>query len=162
LIDMAQVAMATRERDLDNFAYGDCRDVRMVDDGDGLQWILIGTLPERRPILRTTYGMLTLRNGVPIGYVGADALFQCVRRCFSAWTFLSIRFPPFAAAKRRLFSAACSRPCEPYLAPAHLPWNRISSATKTMRPSIPVHGGSTTSSVFGRATTPSVRWRAAN
>lgn len=78
LIDLARVAMATRERDLDNFAYGDANDVRMVDDGDGLQWILIGTLPERRPILRATYGMLTLRNGIPIGYVGADALFRCV------------------------------------------------------------------------------------
>ena len=78
LIELARVAMATRERDLDNFAYGDRNDVRMVDDGEGLQWILIGTLPERRPILRTTYGMLTLRNGVPIGYVGADTLFHCV------------------------------------------------------------------------------------
>lgn len=78
LIDLAQGAMATRERDLDNFAYGDPRDVRLIDDGNGLQWALIGTIPARRPLLRATYGMLTLRNGVPIGYVGVDTLFKCV------------------------------------------------------------------------------------
>ena len=45
LIDLARGSMVTRERDLDNFAYGDARDVRIVDDGDGLQWAVIGTLP---------------------------------------------------------------------------------------------------------------------
>jgi hypothetical protein len=110
LIDLARVAMVTRERDLDNFAYGDCRDVRMVDDGDGLQWIVIGTLPERRPILRATYGMLTLRNGVPIGYVGADTLFRCVDLSYN--TFPTFRggeaafvFARTLAALRMLFGA---------------------------------------------------------
>jgi hypothetical protein len=110
LIDLARVAMVTRARDLDNFAYGDCRDVRMVDDGDGLQWIVIGTLPERRPILRATYGMLTLRNGVPIGYVGADALFRCVDISYN--TFPTFRggeaafvFARTLAALRLLFGA---------------------------------------------------------
>jgi len=85
LIDLAQGAMVTRERDLDNFAYGDPRDVRLVDDGDGLQWAVIGTLPERRPLLRATYGMLTLRNGVPIGYVGVDALFRSADLSFNTF-----------------------------------------------------------------------------
>jgi hypothetical protein len=89
LIDLAQGAMVTRERDLDNFAYGDSRDVRLVDDGDGLQWAVIGTLPERRPVLRATYGMLTLRNGVPIGYVGVDVLFGSADLSFN--TFPSFR-----------------------------------------------------------------------
>ncbi len=118
LIDLARVAMATRERDLDNFAYGDCRDVRMVDDGDGLQWIVIGTLPERRPILRATYGMLTLRNGVPIGYVGADALFRCVDISFN--TFPTFRggeaafvFGRMLATLQTLFGAR-SFTIEPY------------------------------------------------
>jgi len=83
LIDLAQAAMVTRERDLDNFAYGDAHDVRLVDDGDGLQWAVIGTRPERRPLLRATYGMLILRNGVPIGYVGVDALFRCADLSFN-------------------------------------------------------------------------------
>jgi hypothetical protein len=89
LIDLARGSMVTRERDLDNFAYGDARDVRVVDDGDGLQWAVIGTLPARRPILRATYGMLTLRNGVPIGYVGVDALFKCADLSYN--TFQTFR-----------------------------------------------------------------------
>ncbi|MET0644555.1 MAG: hypothetical protein ABWZ17_09275 [Candidatus Binatia bacterium] len=89
LIDLARESMVTRERDLDNFAYGDARDVRVVDDGDGLQWAVIGTLPARRPVLRATYGLLTLRNGVPIGYVGVDALFKCADLSYN--TFQSFR-----------------------------------------------------------------------
>jgi hypothetical protein len=77
LIDLAQEAMVTRSRDLDAFAYGDPRDVRLVDDGDGLQWALIGTRPGRRPVLRTTYGELGLRNGVPVAYGESDMLFGC-------------------------------------------------------------------------------------
>jgi hypothetical protein len=83
LIGLAREAMVTRERDLDNFAYGDPRDVRLVDDGEGLQWAVIGTLPERRPLLRATYGMLALRNGVPVGYVGVDALFRSADLSFN-------------------------------------------------------------------------------
>ncbi|HXV78938.1 MAG TPA: hypothetical protein VEG60_03565 [Candidatus Binatia bacterium] len=89
LIDLARESMVTRERDLDNFAYGDPRDVRVVDDGDGLQWGVIGTLPARRPVLRATYGMLTLRNGVPIGYVGVDVLFKCADLSYN--TFQTFR-----------------------------------------------------------------------
>ena len=85
LIDLAQEAMVTRSRDLDAFAYGDPRDVRVVDDGDGLQWALIGTLPERRPVLRTTYGQLGLRNGVPVAYVEADMLFGCADLAYNTF-----------------------------------------------------------------------------
>jgi hypothetical protein len=85
LIDLAQEAMVTRSRDLDAFAYGDPRDVRLVDDGDGLQWALIGTLPERRPVLRATYGQLGLRNGVPVAYVEADMLFGCADLAYNTF-----------------------------------------------------------------------------
>lgn len=71
LLTLAQDAMATRARDLDAFAYGDERDVRLVDDGDGLQWAVIGMLPERRPKRKDTYGFLGLRNGVPVSYLDA-------------------------------------------------------------------------------------------
>src|SRR5262245_60509557 len=47
VIDLAREAMATRQRDLDNFSYGDPRDVRIVDCGDGLAFACIGLLPER-------------------------------------------------------------------------------------------------------------------
>jgi len=75
LVDLARVAMVTRSRDLDAFAHGDPRDVRIVDDGDGLAFVLIGVVPERRLFLPAVYGALTLRNGVPIGYVQLDVLF---------------------------------------------------------------------------------------
>ncbi|HEX5010828.1 MAG TPA: hypothetical protein VFY71_10530 [Planctomycetota bacterium] len=69
LIDLAREAMVTRSRDLDVFSYGDPRDVRLVDWGEGLQFALIGFQPERRLMLETVYGALTLQSGVPIGYV---------------------------------------------------------------------------------------------
>lgn len=74
LIEFARGAMITRQRDLDAFAYGDARDVRRVDDGGGLAFVLVGMLPERRTLLPAVYGILTLQNGVPIGYGQADVL----------------------------------------------------------------------------------------
>jgi len=74
LIELARGAMITRQRDLDAFAFGDARDVRLVDDGDGLSFALVGMLPERRTLLPAIYGILTLQNGVPIGYGQTDVL----------------------------------------------------------------------------------------
>jgi len=75
LVALAREAMVTRSRDLDAFAHGDPRDVRLVDDGDGLAFALIGVPPESRLFLPAIYGALSLRNGVPIGYVQFDVLF---------------------------------------------------------------------------------------
>jgi hypothetical protein len=75
LIALAREAMVTRSRDLDVFAHGDASDVRLVECGGGLQFALIGATPERRLLLESVYGMLTLRNGVPVGYVLLSALF---------------------------------------------------------------------------------------
>ena len=74
VIDLARGAMVTRSRDLDAFAYGDPRDVRIADDGGGLAFALIGVPPERRTLLPAIYGLLTLQNGVPVGYGQADVL----------------------------------------------------------------------------------------
>jgi len=68
LIELARGAMVTRSRDLDAFAYGHARDVRLVDDGGGLGFVLIGVTPERRALIPATSGYLILHNGVPIGY----------------------------------------------------------------------------------------------
>ena len=75
LIDLAREAMVTRARDLDNFIHADRRDVRMFEFRDGLQFACFGMVPARRLMLESVYGMLTLHNGVPIGYVLASALF---------------------------------------------------------------------------------------
>ncbi len=75
MIDAAIAAMITRSRGLDAFEYGDKNDVRLVDCGQGLQFACIGQIPERRLLLESVYGFLTIKNGVPIGYVLTSSLF---------------------------------------------------------------------------------------
>ena len=75
LLDLARAAMVTRQRDLDVFQWGDPRDVRLAHFPDGLTFVVIGALPERRLLLESVYGYLTLKNGVPVGYVLVSALF---------------------------------------------------------------------------------------
>jgi len=118
LVELARGAMITRQRDLDAFAYGDARDVRLVDDGDGLAFALVGILPERRTTLPAIYGILTLQNGVPIGYSQADVLggsaaisfntFPTFRGGESAYTFARL-----LATVRHVFRAT-SFSIEPY------------------------------------------------
>lgn len=74
-VALARAAMVTRERDLDAFDYADPRDVRLVDCGGGLSFLAIGMQPDRRLLLESVYGFLTLKNGVPIGYVLTSAIF---------------------------------------------------------------------------------------
>ena len=75
LVEMAREAMVTRSRDLEVFMHGDARDVVLYDWEDGLQFAAMGYTPERRILLEGVYGFLTLKNGVPIGYVLASGLF---------------------------------------------------------------------------------------
>lgn len=108
MIDLALDVMVSYGRDLDVFSYGDRRDVRLVDCGAGLQFVAIGALPERRLLLEAFYGFLMLKNGVPIGYLGASALygsaeiiynmFETFRGGEAAWNFASL-----LAMARRLF-----------------------------------------------------------
>ena len=73
-IELAREAMVTRSRDLDVLAYGDPRDVRLLECEDGLAFLAIGFRPERRLPFEAVYGFLTLKNSVPIGYVLNSAL----------------------------------------------------------------------------------------
>jgi hypothetical protein len=75
LIDLARRSMVTRSRDLDGFAQADPDDARWVDCGDGLAFGLLGLRPRRRLLLESSYAALTLKNGVPIGYVLVSALY---------------------------------------------------------------------------------------
>ena len=75
IINLAHESMVTRERDLDAFASADPADVRIAEWEDGLQFACLGVVPERRFVLEAVYAFLTLRNGVPIGYALASALF---------------------------------------------------------------------------------------
>lgn len=85
LIYLAREAMVTRSRDLDAFEHAYDRDVRLVDCGGGLQFAAIGVKPERRLLLESLYGFLTLKNGVPIGYVLATALFGSSEVAFNVF-----------------------------------------------------------------------------
>lgn len=88
LVALAREAMVLRHRDLDAFAYGDPRDVRLFDCGDGLEFAVIGVRPERRLLLEAVYAYLTLKNGVPIGYVLTSALFgssEIAYNVFDTW-----------------------------------------------------------------------------
>ena len=76
LIDLANACMVNRLRDLYVFLNADPRNVRIVDFGDGLQFACMGAVPERRLVLESVHGFLTLMNGVPIGYVLCSALFH--------------------------------------------------------------------------------------
>jgi hypothetical protein len=118
LIELARGAMITRKRDLDAFAYGDARDVRIVDDGGGLAFALIGVVPECRTLLPAVYGALTLQNGVPIGYAQLDAIGGTAAISFN--TFPTFRggeaahaFARLLALARHLLGAA-SYSIEPY------------------------------------------------
>jgi len=74
-IDLARISMITRARDLDAFSWADPRDVRLVDFGDALQFAAMGQTPDRRLLFESVYGYLTLRNGIPTGYVLTGCLF---------------------------------------------------------------------------------------
>ena len=85
LIDLARAAMVTRSRDLDAFSYGDPRDVRLVDWGEGLAFACVGVQPARRLMLEAVYAFLTLKNGVPIGYVLNSALFHSAEIAYNVF-----------------------------------------------------------------------------
>ncbi|MEK7330726.1 MAG: hypothetical protein AAB113_07975, partial [Candidatus Eisenbacteria bacterium] len=88
LIDLARAAMVTRSRDLDVFSWGDPDDVRLVDCGGGLRFAVIGAIPERRLLLEAVYAFLTLKNGVPVGYVLNSALYgsaEIAYNVFETW-----------------------------------------------------------------------------
>lgn len=118
LIDLAHAALVTRSRDLDGITFGNRHDVWVVDDGHGLQWAFIGIVPERRQLLRASYGFVTLRSGVPIGYGQMDTLFRCADVSFNtfdtfrgaetAWIFVRL-----LAATKALFGA-CTFTLEGY------------------------------------------------
>ncbi len=76
LISLAREAMVSRSRDLDVFVHADRRDVHLMDCGRGLQFVRYGAIPERRQMLDAVYGFLFLKNGVPIGYFLASALYR--------------------------------------------------------------------------------------
>lgn len=85
VVDLARGAMVTRARDLDAFAYGNPRDVRMVDCGDGLHMACVGVVPERRFLLESIHGFLMLKNAVPVGYGTYTAMLRSAEVAFTVF-----------------------------------------------------------------------------
>jgi hypothetical protein len=83
LIDLAREAMVTRSRDLHAFEFASALDVSLIECGGGLQFACFGVRPEHRHLLEAVYAFLLLRNGVPIGYALASALFRSSEIAFN-------------------------------------------------------------------------------
>jgi hypothetical protein len=118
IVDLARGAMVTRARSLEAFSFADVRDVWFVDDGDGLAFAFIGVIPQRRHAVASYYGCLTLRNGVPIGYMQSDIVGRGAALSFNMFdTFrggeAAFTFTRWLAALRRVFGTT-SLSIEPY------------------------------------------------
>lgn len=115
---LARISMITRERDVAGFQFANPEDVFLVDDGHGLAFAMMGMTPVRRATLPTTYTALTLKNGVPIGYVQVEMLgrhgalsfntFETYRGSEAPWVFAR-----FIAVAHRLFGCTVFS-LEPY------------------------------------------------
>jgi len=92
LVHLAREAMVTRGRDLDAFAHADPGAVRLVDCGAGLHFACLEVRPERRLVFEAVYGFLTLKNGVPIGYVLLSSLYRSAEVAYNV-------FDPFRGAE---------------------------------------------------------------
>ncbi len=103
IVDLARSAMVTRARALEAFSYANASDVWLVDDGDGLAYALSGVIAERRHTIAALYGGLTLRNGVPIGYLQADVVGDTAALSFN--TFDTFRGGEAAFTFARLLAA---------------------------------------------------------
>lgn len=108
VIEVARATLAVRQRDLDAFAHGNPRDVWLADDNLGLAFALVGMQPARRSPVHASYGLLTLQNGLPIGYGQADVAGRLAALSFNSFeTFRggesALVFARFLAALRALF-----------------------------------------------------------
>lgn len=110
ILQLAREALVTRSRDLDAFAYGDARDVKLASCGGGLTLAMIGMIPERRLMFETVYGYLLLQNGVPVGYGVISALYRSVEVAFNVFdTFRGVEagyvFARLLTVLRHMFKA---------------------------------------------------------
>jgi hypothetical protein len=89
-LDAARAAIAVRYREIHAFTWGNPADVVRADLGRGLSILCCGILPALRLPLRSGYGALLVRNGVPIGYVDAYAMGDRIDLAFNVfYTFRS-------------------------------------------------------------------------
>jgi hypothetical protein len=100
ILDLIREVMLVRYRELYGTTLGDARSVVLADVGKGVSIYLWNLPPERRLPLRAYVAGLTLKNGVPINYIEAIALFEWMEVGFNtfytfrggeaAWTFAQV------------------------------------------------------------------------
>ncbi len=83
ILSAARAALATRYREIYGFTYGETRGAIQADAGRGVRFFLFGLPPDRRLPVRAGFTALVARNGVPIGYGDAFALFERVDLSFN-------------------------------------------------------------------------------
>jgi hypothetical protein len=89
VIDLIREVMLVRYRELYGTTLGDPRSVVRADVGRGVTIYLWGLPPDRRLPLRAYIAGVTLKNGVPINYIEAIALFEWMEIGFN--TFYTYR-----------------------------------------------------------------------
>jgi hypothetical protein len=102
-LDLCRSAVLCRYRELHAFTYGDPRAVWEADLGRGAAVLICGIEPGRRLPLRAGFGLLLLRNGVPVGYGDAYALGEKLDVSFNV--FYAFRDGESAHLYARLLSA---------------------------------------------------------
>jgi hypothetical protein len=75
LVDLALQALCARGLEIFPLIYANPADVVLADCGRGLQIALVGVLPEWRSALESLHFFLILKNGTPVAYGPAAALF---------------------------------------------------------------------------------------
>jgi hypothetical protein len=75
LVDLSRACMSVRLRELEAFDYAYAADTWLADAGRGLLVSVMGMRPERRLMPEALYSGLFLKDGVPVGYWLASALF---------------------------------------------------------------------------------------
>jgi hypothetical protein len=76
LLDVARTALAVRYREIWAFTHGDASACFAASPGRGLSLVIFGIAKERRLPLRAGFGLLLLKNGVPVGYGDVFSLFE--------------------------------------------------------------------------------------
>jgi hypothetical protein len=86
LVDLARGGMSVRHRELEAFDYADPRDAWVAEAGRGLLITLVGMRPERRLLPEALYAGLYIKNGLPIGYWLASALFGSSEMAYNVFS----------------------------------------------------------------------------
>lgn len=89
VMDMVRTALSIRYRELYGTTRGDPAQVVEARPGRGVSLFLWGLPPDRRLPLRAYHAGLTVKNGVPIGYIEDIGLFEWVEVGFN--TFYAYR-----------------------------------------------------------------------